>query len=197
MIELPSGVYPQSVSMALVDFGGTIRPVLGGAAQRVNRLGSRYRAIVSLPPLEFETGRTVVSRLIRAKSEGLRLALPGTRGQQGAPGTAVQVDGAVAGGTSLPLKGINPGYSAREGTWLSIVVSGQHYLYATAAQATADGTGDATVTIAPMLRTALAGNELVHVAAPVIEGFVDGDELAWELSLANHFGLSFTVEEAA
>ena len=98
MIELPSGVYPQSVSMALVDFGGTIRPVLGGAAQRVNRLGSRYRAIVSLPPLEFETGRTVVSRLIRAKSEALRLALPGTRGQQGAPGTGVQVDGAVAGG---------------------------------------------------------------------------------------------------
>jgi len=196
MIEFPAEYGPQSFSMALVDFGGIMRPALGGAVTRVNRLGNRYRCDVSMPPLELDDGRVFVSRLIRAKSEGLRMEIPLTLGKQGVPGVTATVDGAVAGGTSLPVKGVNAGWVAKEGYWLSIVKSGQHYVHNIAALATADVTGDIVLTITPELRVSLVDGDVVHLAKPMIEGFVDGDSGAWEWSLAHHAMISFALEEA-
>ena len=195
MIEFPHDIGPQSFTMRQVDFGGVMRPALGGAVTRVNRLGNRYAADVSLPPLELDRGRLFVSRLIRARTEGLRMEIPLTLGQQGIPGTGVTVDGAVTGGTSLPVKGVNPGWVAKEGYWLSVVKSGQHYAHNVCALATADGTGDVTLTIEPALRVALSDGDVVNLARPMIEGFVEGD--GWEWSLAHHAMISFTIEEAA
>lgn len=195
MIEFPHDLGPQSFTMRLVDFGGVMRPALGGAVTRVNRLGNRYAADVTMPPLEFERGRLFVSRLIRARSEGLRMEIPLTLGKQGVPGVGATVDGAVAGGTSLAVKGVNPGWVAKEGYWLSVVKSGQHYAHNICAQAVADGTGDITLTIEPELRVSLADGDVVNLARPMIEGFVEGD--GWEWSLAHHAMISFTIEEAA
>jgi len=36
----------------------------------------------------------------------------------------------------------------------------------------------------------------MHLAKPMIEGFVDGDSGAWEWSLAHHAMISFALEEA-
>lgn len=197
MIELPHDIGPQVFSMALVDFGGVQRPSLGGRLTRINRLGSRFMASVSLPPLELDRGRLFVSRLIRAKSEGLRMEIPLTLGNQGIPGVTAVVDGAVTGGMTLPVRGLNAGYAAREGYWLSIVRGGQHYVHSVAAPFVADASGLATVTIAPALRVALVDGDAVHLARPMIEGLVQGDELGWEISLAHHTTISFAIEEAA
>lgn len=196
MMELPTGIHPNSASLRLIDFGGVLRPSLGGKIQRVNRLGNRYAMDVTLPPLPYEVGRQVVSRLIRAKSEGLRMAIPAVKGKQGAPGSSL-VNGAVTGGTSVAIDGLNAGYAALEGYWLSLVVSGQHYVHNVAETVVANGSGQATLTIAPELRVALPDNAVVNLAAPMIEGLVVGDELRWEISLAHHIGLSFSIEEAA
>jgi len=196
MIEFPDEFGPQSFAMRLMDFGGVMRPPLGGAVTRVNRLGNRYAADVTMPPLEFDNGRVFVSRLIRAKTEGLRMEIPLTLGKQGVPGIGATVDGAVSGGTSLPVKGVNPGWVAREGYWLSVVVDGQHYVHNITAQAIADGTGDVTLTIAPELRVALTDGDVVNLAKPMIEGFIGGEAADWEWSLAHHAMISFTIEEA-
>lgn len=197
MIELPDGVVPNSFTMRYLDFGGVQRPALGGAITRVNRLGNRFACDFTLPPLPLETGRMVVSRLIRAKTEGIRIELPLTAGEQGAPGTAVQLSAAATGGISIAVDGLNPYYAAREGYWISLVKSGQHYVHNIAALVTANVSGAATWTITPELRTSFADNSVVNVAAPMIEGLIDGDEQAWEWSLAHHLGIGFTVEEAA
>lgn len=196
MIEFPDDIGPQSFAMRLLDFGGIMRPPLGGSVTRVNRLGNRFAADVSLPPLELDRGRVFVSRLIRAKREGLRMEIPLTLGEQGVPGVGATVDGTVTGGTSLPVKGVNAGWVAREGYWLSVVKSGQHYVHNICAQAIADGSGDVTLTIEPELRVSLADGDVVNLAKPMIEGFVDGSEAAWEWSLARHAMISFTLEEA-
>lgn len=196
MIEFPAQFGPQSFVMRLMDFGGVMRPPLGGAVTRVNRLGNRYSADVSMPPLELDDGRVFVSRLIRAKTEGLRMEIPLTLGMQGVPGVAATVDGAVAGGTSLPVKGVNAGWVAKEGYWLSVVKDGQHYVHNIAAQTQADAAGDVTLTIAPELRVSLADGAVVHLAKPMIEGFVGGEAAEWEWSLAHHATISFTIEEA-
>jgi hypothetical protein len=195
MIELPDDIGPASLTMGLIDYGGVLRPALGGPLQRVNRLGSRFRASVSLPPLEGHRAGAFRVRLVRAKAEGLRMEIP-LQQAQGAPGAPV-VDGAGQAGTSIDLRGLTPGYVGKEGYWLSIVKDGQHYVHMLAAAMVVASDGTATASIVPALRTAFPDGAVVHLSKPMIEGVVLGDEMAWEVSLARHTMLSFDIEEAA
>lgn len=197
MIELPEGVAPNSMSAALVDFGGILRPPLGGPIQRVNRLGNRHRMAFTLPPMKNNAeGRAVVSRLIRAKVEGILLELPLAGVNQGSPGNP-KIKGASQAGSSIDIDGLRPGYGVSEGFWLNIVTGGRHYLYNVAAPAAANGSGEATIQLSVPLRKSPADNDVVLLQKPVIEGFITSDEIAWEISLAHHVAIGFEVEEAA
>ncbi|MGV7119550.1 hypothetical protein [Sphingopyxis sp. 550A] len=197
MITLPDAVVPNGIDIALIDFGGILRPPLGGPIQRVNRLGNRFRASVSLPPIpNAELGRVVVSRLIRAKTEGIRLELPLASVDQGSPGNPL-INGAGQTGSAITVDGLRPGYGYSEGFWLNIVTGGRFYLYNVAGSGKANGSGQATIPIAPALRKSPADNDAIHLQKPMIEGFVIGDEVAWSISLAHHIGISFEIEEAA
>lgn len=197
MIELPDGVVPNMVQPALMDFGGILRPPLGGTIQRVNRLGNRFRVAVGLPPIvNKDLGRVVVSRLLRAKTEGIRIEWQLVGIEQGSPGAPL-VKGAGQTGSSLLCDGFRFGYGFSEGFWLSIENGGQHYLHNVAASGAANGSGEATLTLTPPLRVSPADNSPVHLQKPMIEGLVDGEEWAWEYSLAHHVGIQFTIEEAA
>jgi hypothetical protein len=143
-----------------------------------------------------ETGRVFVSRLIRAKSEGIRIEFPLCGVDQGASGSPV-IDGALQAGTSIVIRNANPFYAAHEGFWLSIQTAGQHYLYNVTAQSVANVTGNMTLAITPALRVSPADGDTVHLSRPMLEGLVDGDAMNWEVSLAHHIGLSFAIEEAA
>lgn len=197
MITLPDGVVPNSMAVTLIDFGGVQRPALGGRIQRVNRLGNRFRVAVTLPPLvNIEEGRTVVSRLLRAKSEGLRIEFQLIGADPGTPGTP-RINGAGQAGSSLVMDGFTPGYALPEGAPLSIEVAAQHYLHFAAGAATANGSGQMTLPITPALRVSPPDNALVHVAAPMVEGLVLGEEWAWSYSLEHHVAIQFEIEEAA
>lgn len=199
MMELPAGISLNGVAPALIDFGGVMRPSLGGRALKVNRMGSRFRVACSLPPLVNKAqGRVCVSRLIQAKREGMRVALPLLGVDQTGSGTPV-VNGANQTGSTINLRGVTPGWIAREGYWLSIVdASGQHYLHVVRADSAAASAGGLiAVPIEPMLRVGFADAAVVNFTAPKIEGFVDGDEIGWSMSLAHHVGIEFMIEEAA
>ncbi|HMO74094.1 MAG TPA: hypothetical protein PKD48_01990 [Sphingopyxis sp.] len=196
MIELPEGVVPNYVRPSLIDFGGVLRPPLGGPIQRINRLGNRYRVEVGLPPVvNRDVGRVVVSRLLRAKTEGLRIEWQLAGVDQGSPGNPV-VDGDDQAGSTIQLKGIRPGYGAGEGYWLSIATDGQHYLYCTAAPAREDGYGGIELDLVPHLRVSPADGDVVHLQKPMIEGLVIGEGWSWEYSLEHHVGIQFAIEEA-
>ncbi|WP_260581203.1 hypothetical protein [Sphingopyxis sp. PET50] len=197
MIELPDGVVPNYVKPTLIDFGGVLRPPLGGPIQRINRLGNRYRVDVGLPPIEnHDLGRVVVSRLLRAKTEGLRIEWQLVGVDQGSPGFPV-VDGPDQAGAAIQLKGIRTGYGASEGYWLSIESGGQHYLYCTTAPAKEDGSGGIELGLVPHLRVSPGDEDAVHLQKPMIEGLVVGDEWSWDYSLEHHVGIQFSIEEAA
>nr|WP_221233148.1 hypothetical protein [Sphingomonas endophytica] len=191
---MPEWAVPNAATPALVDAGGVMRSPLNTAALRVNRLGSHYLAALAFPPFEPEQGRIVVSRLIRAQRLGLRVPYPlfVDQGQPGAP----LVDGAGQSGLSLTLRGLSPGYTAREGYWLSIVdPTGQHYLHNVAGDAVADADGRMILSLSEMLRVPFENGAAVHLAAPMIEGLVDGDKRAWNLAVNRTTSIEFTVEE--
>lgn len=185
----------QVAAPRLLDWGSELVPSLGGVTQRLNRLGSRHAIDVSLPPMRIEPdGRLWVSRLKRGKSEGVKFAFPQVDFDPGAPGTPL-IKTAVSGGTSFTIKGLTASYAIKEGQWLSVIHSGRSYLHSVDTQVIADASGDATVTVTPMLRSALSANDVVNFAKPIIEGSLSGNEVAWTLEMARTVGLQFTITE--
>jgi len=196
-ITLPSSLSPNGVRPFLLDFGALLTPFGGGPTQRVNRLGMRLGAQVSMPPLRSDAeGLVLVSRLMQARSEELLLDCPLVDGAWPASGSPL-VRVAVTGGTTLQLKGLPASYALAEGRFFSIVAaSGRRYCHAFTAPGTADGSGNATMSVWPPMRTSFAVNNVIELAAPKMQGHVVDDQLGWEMSLARRTSLSFTVHES-
>src|SRR5690606_5964570 len=98
----------------------TLRPSTGAAALRTNRAGTRYQVVLSFPPMKPDVARVFVSRFQQGQREGLRAEYPLLGLSQGPPGSPV-VDGANPTGTTLPVRGLTPGYAAKEGYALTLI----------------------------------------------------------------------------
>ena len=195
MIDLPAYPGPNACTPRLLDFGGFLEPGLGGETQRLNRQGNRYGVAITLPPLESaREGRIWVSRLIRGKSEGARIDYPLLDFDPGVPG-AFLVDGAGQSGRVLHLRGGTPHYAFKEGQPFSLEIAGQHFLYFLDQQAIADGAGSAAIQFSPMLRKQPPDGAALHLSKPMIEGYIMGDELSWQLAVDRTIGLSFEIHE--
>lgn len=195
VIDLPPWAVPNAASPSFMDFGGVLRPSTGAGLLRVDRLGSRYKVKLSFPPFTDQAhGRVIVSRLIRAKRMGLRTEYPLVCPQ---PLIDAVVDGAGQAGTTLNVRGLYAGQVVREGFWISIVkASGQHYLHNIAGEVGVGADGRVALPLSEMLRAPFADGDQVKLVRPMIEGIVDGDEQAWNLSIEHFVGIEFTVEEA-
>lgn len=196
ILELPTSPGIATAQPRLIEFGMTMQPSTGAPAQFFDRPGTRFALDVTMPPMRAATALPFVSRLLRAKKEGLRLPWPLMGAGQGNPGSP-QVDGTGATGTTLPLKGLTAGYPFLEGYWLTVIdAAGVRYMHNVAAAAVADGTGKATLTIYPPLRASLANNDTVLVQRPTIEGLVTG-AIEWPLPTQRLVTLGFSIEEQA
>lgn len=171
MQTLPTGVHPARVSLAQVDFGFN-QESAAGTMTRIDRPGNRWEAEVEFPPQPADTARQLVHRVVRGKSDGLRVAVPLMGLSQGSPGTPL-VDGAASAGRSLNIKGLTVGYQIKEGYWLNLIdAAGVRYLHQVAEDGTVGGTGKITVKVDPPLRYATADGQTVVLDAPVIEGLI-------------------------
>jgi hypothetical protein len=193
MIDLPTAA--MTAVPALLDNGLLQRTAFGGASNRLNRKGNRYRVQFTVGPFYSDVGRGWVSDLIAGKTEGVRIAYPLPQ-SQGSPGN-VLIDGAGQEGTSIDVKGGTPGHFVKKGYWLSIENDdGRHYLHNVRAGVRFAADGTATLEIRPELRHPFDDEAVVHLAKPYIEGWVDGDEWAWSVNADQVVPISFTVEEA-
>lgn len=200
MIDLPDYPSPQSATPSLLDFGAFLTPSLGGPIQRVERMGTRFKIACQMPPMpNLTVGRQWVARLIRGKQEGARMPWPLLGFDPGTPGfiTAGQglVNGAGQAGRTLSVHTIVPNYVFREGQFFSVVISGRHYLYMVTAEAFANSSGVATLSIEPMIRVSPPNGAAVHIGKPMVEGFIMGEAFAWEMALANFVGIGFELAE--
>ena len=197
MITLPDYALVQTASPIYINYGGVQESSLGGETQQYNTPGNRFGLSVQLVPLSVDEARVVVARLIRAKQDKLRIAWP-LQQSQGSPGAALAVNGAVtAATTSLPVDGGTPGYLAKEGYWLSIeAASGQHYMHQLASNVSLNGSGAGTLSVHPAMRFPFADGARVHLARPMIEGYVVGDDMQWQLSADRFIPLEFEIRES-
>jgi len=180
----------------LVDFGGPLRPPLGGPVQTLHRLGTRFALDVTLSPLRTEPyGRQFAAALMQAKLVGARILFGQDRLAIGSPGSPV-VNGALQSGTTLNLRGFTAAYVVHQGQFFSMVHGGRRYLHFAASDTTADGSGVMALPIFPMLRVLTADADVCEFATPSIEGSLSGNEVAWQrlTSPFSDFG-SFTITE--
>lgn len=194
-ILLPVTSYISAVPM-MIDFGGNLVPATGGEEQRINRLGNRAGLQVTTDTDTEAEARILFHRLLQARIEGAKMLWPQWVMHVGVPGAPL-VDGAVAGGTSLPLKDLTAGYAIRIGQPLSILIGGRLYLHFADEQVIADAAGDATVTISPMLRKPLSGDEPVELARPMIEGSLMMDEAQASIAAGGAEPFQFSIREMA
>ncbi len=196
MIMLPNSPGPSDHNVTPVDFGGKQQGPLGGDAQRVNRLGKRWRCEVELPAMTPALAREWAVDLERGVDEGVAWRVRQVTTPTGSPG-AVRVNGAGQAGWSLVVDGGTPGYVAQKGAFFTLTTGGVRYLYKIAEAVQFSGTGTATLSIEPRLRRIPADNDPVDLATPVIEGLLD---LAPGLKInARRLvqGFTFAVEERA
>lgn len=195
MITLPSFPGPAAVAWEPIDFGTTLAGGLGGASQRVNRLGNRWSCTVTMPVMTPAQAREWSAALVRGLREGVAWTIRQVGTPTGSPGSVLVAGGSQA-GDSLDVDGGTPGYVVRAGQFLSISTGGQRYLYqsASAVRVAADGT--ATLELEPPLRASPADNSPVEIGRPVIEGLL-ADVPGWSLDpdrLAR--GFTFTIMES-
>ena len=198
VIDLPAWAIPNSAEPYLRDFGGILTPFLGGPEQRINRLGTRFGIRLTLPPMRTRDDALIVqSRLLRGREDRLRAEWPQPDFDTGSPGASA-VSAGVTSGTSVPLKNMTPGYTVREGQMLSIRRGARRYMHMFAADGTVAAGGTLQAAIWPMIRASLLSNDVVDIAAPMVEGLVSpGDELSWQISVDRLASFSFTIAESA
>lgn len=162
-------------ALTMISAGGLLRSALNNVTDRVERLGDCWGAPVETPSMHIEPdGRRWSARLVRAVKEGgiVRIHQPGFA--IGAPGSpTVATD--TAGGRTIPLAGLTPHYAIREGQWLNYLVAGRYYLDQVREQVIADADGEATVTLQNLLRAPLEVGDVIELARPRLEGWIEGD----------------------
>ena len=201
MIILPEWPAPRDVVARVQDFGGFLDGAAGSEAIRVNHLGNRYAVTIIMPKLDNQKqGRIWVNRLVKGQREGVRIEYPLLDFDPGTPnrsdGSPITVDGGGQAGEFLAVMNGVPGYRYLEGQPVSLEIDGQHFFDFVAEPSVVAPNGKAVIQLSQMIRKPPLVGSILHVAKPMIEGFVRGNEVSWEIALERLIGLSFEIWES-
>lgn len=192
MQQLPVKPSPNGMTPTLVDPGFIQR---GSSALRVDRPGSHWAIDFVFPLMTVDGARAFISKLLRAKRQGLQINIP-LLVHQGIPGSPV-VDGAVlAAGSTLSVRGLTPGYPVKEQYWFTVTeADGTAYLHSVVETVVADALGEAVLEIEPPLRAPFVDGDTIHMAKPFMQGFIEGQGYSWTVRSDRFIELTVKVEE--
>lgn len=170
-----------------------LRPAFGGPMQPLARKGDHWAFDVTVPAIDARAcGMGLIADLTRAKREVVIMPVPDRSPARSYGSPVVNSNG--LGGTTLSVRGLTPGVVIPKGKWLTIITASQRFLYLTAAAATANGSGVASLTLTQMLRRPTVDGAVIELATPKVEGFVPAGQ-QWSLGSLPAIGVQFTLEE--
>lgn len=199
-VYLPAVPRARVLQPRYMDAGGVLQGSHGGAHQPISRLGDRWGLSVQLPEMRWGgVAENWVNKLLQgviSKRVAFQFYLPNFK--VGTPGSPL-VNGAVAGGSSIPVRGAQPNYDFQAFQFISIIHLGRRYLHWVTAQTVADAAGAiASLPIQPMLRINLSDGDVIEAAEPYIEGMLSNEGgFDWSIDEARHTGLQFSIIETS
>jgi len=195
-VALPLGPLARQAEVRFIDFGSLTDPVLGGAVQRIDRLGSRFGLKLTYPRMNHEDASVLISRILRGSSEGAEYPFPQGSFVPGNAGVLKIRTFTPAQTFSLPLKNSITGYSFKEGQFLHVKSSGRNYIHNITAAAVVGGAGTANIDLSvyPAIRTDFAVDDDVSIT-PILQGFPSGDR-NWTIDEARKYGISLILDES-
>jgi len=193
-LTLPTAPNAASALPRLITAGRDLAPAFGGPVNRVNRLGARWAFDVELDAMRYATAMDWND--LENEVDMVLWPVPQPGVDVGTEGTPV-ADGGSQSGNALLVRGCSASYAVERGRWLSVITSGARYLYQCRADAAADGAGDISIPVRPLLRISPDDGDTVELAAPKIEGFISrgGGLRPVTIRTGLVHGVSFTIEE--
>jgi hypothetical protein len=158
MIDLPDFGYTQA-TFKPNDPTGYASGELGGPDDRIPRLGYRYAIEFTIPALTTqEDAQSFQSLLEQTANDDASYPWP--------------LDYASPAGSTIPLKGLVPGYSFRAGQPVAVISGGVGFVHKATAEVIADNAGHATLPVFPWTRVAFVDGDTVEVENPRIRGIL-------------------------
>lgn len=170
---------------------------LSGQAQQ--HAGQRWEADIELPPMRRDDAEAWITFLLKLKGRYgtflLRDTVSGTA--RGAWAGTPLVKGAhAAGASAVTLDGLTPATTVKAGDYLQFGSGLSTRLHKVLDDGAADGAGEITVDLWPNLRESLADNAAVVTGNALGLFRLASNERAWDIGLAQIYGLRFTAMEA-
>ncbi len=195
-IQMPGSPGVRTARFGLVAATTVFRPELGGPETVLARQGSRWRAVFTLPPMpRADAGAwTAFFAALRGAFGTFEGYDPAARTPRGAAGGTPLVAGGSQTGNALATDGWP---ASTTGVLLAgdyIELDGRYHMVVE--DASSDGTGAATLSIEPALRSSPPDNEPIVTANPVCVMRLAANEVGWDVSAAVHYGFSFAAIEA-
>ncbi len=194
-ITLVTPLPKESVEPRLMGWGRQTDGAFGAAIQSIDKAGSRYAVDASFSQLDEDCARELIAARLRSKTTGetVRWSWPQPT-YDGLVGTPL-VKGAGQSGSLLAIDAATAGAPFRALDFFSFETESRAWLHAVHTSGVADGSGEASLAISPMLRVIPADNAALNFSAPVIEGLFAGNDVGWKLEQLCVYGVSFTIFE--
>lgn len=172
----PSAVIPASSAWSLVSNTVTFTSPLSGTVQTLARGGDRWACTVTTPPLNGATRAVMRAFAASLRGNANRVVMPDhSHTRRGTQSAAVAVNGASQVGSSLVVDGGTASATLLAGDYIGV----DGYLHMLTADATFNGSGQATLSIVPPLRRSPADNATVTVTNPTARFLLTGNTTGW------------------
>lgn len=162
--------------------------------------GQAWEAEVSLPPMKRDEAEQVASFLLKMNGQfgTFLLGDPANTSPRGVGTGSPQVGGASQTGNSLITDGwtINTTGILKAGDWIQLGSGSNTRLYKVLDDANSNGSGSATLTIWPSLRSSPPDNAEITLISPKGQWRLSSNEIQYSIDEASIYGITFACVEA-
>lgn len=199
-LSLPSNRQISAVRMTTVDIVGQNISPFTATQQTYKYQGQYWEADITLRPMTRDEAEYWISFLLKLNGAYGTFLLGDPNGavpRGVATGTPV-VNGANQTGNELVTDGWTTSTTGilKAGDYIQLGTGSTSRLYKVLDDVNSDGSGNATLTIYPDLRTSPADNETITVNSPKGVFRLSSNQSAWDIKESAIYGITFGAREA-
>ena len=198
-LNLPSHTGIRSVSLRATNAVAYDRSPFTFAGQAQASAGQMWEADVSLPPMKRADAEVWIAWLtsLRGQYGTFLMGDPSAATARGTLGGTPLVNGASQTGASLDIDGATADVTnwLRAGDYIQLGAASSATLHKVLEDVSTDGSGQATLTLWPHIRTAPTDNSTVVTSNTVGNFRLSSNSSEWSISEASIYGINFSAME--